>query len=107
MARLLHRENLFRGLSMTWNERWSGAGNPQGIVTFETSYGLTELNATGAFLRIAPTETAENVVSQSDFFRLLFGFGRLEVLAKSGDSAELLAALFPPQAPVYWSADGF
>ena len=107
MVRLLHRENLFRGLSMTWNERWNGAGNPPGTIAFETPYGLTELDATGAFLKIAPVEQAASVISQSDFFRLLFGFGRLEVLAKSGNYAELLAGLFPPQAPVYWSADGF
>ena len=47
-------------------------------------------------------------LSQSDFFRLLFGFRRLEVLAKSNaNPLTCCTALFPPQAPVYWSADGF
>ncbi len=113
MARLLHRENLFRGLSMAWNERWSAANRPQGVVAFETPYGLTQLDATGTFLKIAPVEppqtaqAIQHVVSQSDFFRLLFGFGRLEALAASGDASDLLTALFPPQCPICWPADGF
>ena len=107
MARLLHRENLLRGLSMTFNERWIAANRPQGSVAVETPYGLTELDATGALLQVRSTESSETVLSQSDFFRLLFGFGRLEALAKHGDSADLLSALFPPQQPVYWSRDGF
>ena len=106
MARLLHRDNLFRGLAMDWGERWSAAGKPNGSVTFETPYGPTRLQANGSRMDIAPIENAEaeNVLSQSDFFRLLFGFGTLEDIAPND---ALLAALFPPQSPVYWSADGF
>lgn len=124
MVRLLHRDNLLRSMTMVWNERWIAAGRPTGVLTFDTPYGRTRLVAEGAFLRVLPvdsleyeTETAE-VLPQSAFFGLLFGTLSPERAMPLGNASgesrtlpvtlhPLLTALFPPQAMVYWGADGF
>src|SRR5262249_19304391 len=56
MVRLLHRDNLLRSVAMSLNERWIAAGRPQGVVTFETPYGPTRLDASGVFLSVTPVE---------------------------------------------------
>ena len=107
MARLLHRDNLLRSLTMGLNERWIAAGRPPGAITFQTPYGPTCLDAHGTFLRVMPIEDESETLPQETFFGLLFGTLTPEQTADRTELYPLLTALFPPQAMVYWGADGF
>ena len=108
MVRLLHRENFLRSLAMSLNDRWIAAGRPQGSLTFATPYGPTTLDATDAFLRVSTDEPESgDVLPQAALFALLFG--TMSPAEAVSDTAlhSLIAALFPPQASVYYGADGF
>lgn len=107
MVRLLHRDSLLRGLIPELTDRWITAGRPPGILTFETPYGLTELNADGPFLRVHMVEAGETVLSQEALFGLLFGSLAPEQATSETRLHPLLHALFPRQGVAYWSADGF
>lgn len=107
MVRLLHRENLLRSLTIGLNERWIAAGRPTGALVFETPYGTVGLDANGTFLRVLSEIEADRVLSQSALFGLLFGSLRPEQATSDTELYPLLTALFPPQAAVYWGADGF
>lgn len=107
MIRLLHPDTLFRGLSPAWNERWIAAGRPAGSVTFQTPYGGVHLDAHGPYLKIVRTETFESALTQSAFFRLLFGLLAPDAASSDVTQIPLLRALFPARGAVYYSADGF
>lgn len=107
MFRLLHSTNLFKSLTFAMNERWREAGRPQGILTFETPYGATCIDATKSFLFITSEETAKASLSQSAFFGLLFGNTPPEAVTEDPDAQRLLHALFSPHHPIFWGADGF
>lgn len=110
MARLLHRDNLLRSLTMELNDRWQIAGQPPGIVTFASPYGAIRLDATGAFLRVFAVEAAtagDETLPQSALFGLLFRLQRPDEVTTQLEVGALLSVLFPPQACVYYGADGF
>lgn len=110
MARLLHRDNLLRSLTMGLNDRWINAGQPPGTAIFATPYGAVRLDATSAFLRVSAVETTnvgEEALPQSALFGLLFGAITPEQVTAQPESRTLLSVLFPPQAFVYYGADGF
>ena len=110
MARLLHRTNLLQSMGMGLNDRWIGAGRPPGMPTFATPYGPVTLDATGTFLRVQASDApndAEGVMSQATLFGLLFGTLPPEQATPDTRLQPLLATLFPPQAAVYYGADGF
>jgi len=108
MVRLLHRDNLLRSVTPELTDRWISAGRPPGVLTFATSYGPTELNATGPFLRVHVAESGEaKALSQSALFGLLFGSLAPEAATEEEALHPLLRALFPPSGTVYWGADGF
>ncbi|HLK61295.1 MAG TPA: GNAT family N-acetyltransferase [Chthonomonadaceae bacterium] len=100
MVRLLHRENLLKSFTIPLNGRWIAAGRPPGEIAFGTPYGSIRLDANGPFLRVTPEDPKLDDAPQSALFGLLFGAISLEQTA-------LLRSLFPPQAWVYWGADGF
>jgi hypothetical protein len=108
MVRVLHRDNLLRSLAMGLNDRWIGAGRPQGRLTFATPYGPATLDANGTFLRVT-AEAAEGseVLPQAVLFALLFGMISPGEATQDANLHPLIAALFPPQATVYYGADGF
>ena len=107
MARLLHRDNLLRGLVPELTDRWIQAGRPGGLLKCATPYGLTELDASGPFLRVREAEIGEANLSQSALFGLLFGSLSPEEAIAEASLHPLLHALFPQQGAVYWGADGF
>lgn len=107
MARLLHRDNLFKSLTLAWNERWREAGRPQGEIVFQTPYGATKLDAFGPFLRVMPVEEGKEGIGQEIFFGLLVGSLRPDEATPYTELHPLLQALFPRRAFVYWPADGF
>ena len=108
MVRLLHRENLLRSVAMGLNDRWIAAGRPPGRLTFATPYGPTTLDATGAFLRVTKEETGDaDVLPQAALFALLFGMIAFAKALPDDTLHPLITALFPPQASVYYGADGF
>ena len=107
MARVLHRDNLFRSWAMEMNDRWIRAQRPQGMLTFQTPYGLTRLDATGAFLRVGTVEEARDVLPQSAFFHILFGFMNAASVSRDAAVHPLIRALLPAEKPVYYRADGF
>ena len=95
MGRLLHRENLFRGFTMEWNERWLAGGRPAGVISFETPYGPVNIDANGLAL------------PQSTLLGLLFGFMSVTDACVNDEVAVLAETLFPRTASVYYGADGF
>ena len=107
MVRLLHRDALLKSLTLPLNERWIAAGRPPGAVTFETPYGPVALDASGDFLRVTTDDILGQTLRQSAFFGLLFGYLTPHEATQDHNLRCLLAALFPPQYPVYWNADGF
>ena len=107
MIRLLHRDNLLKSSLFELNERWAKAGKPGGLIDFATPYGDVQLNANGSPLRVESIELSEAPISQADFFGLLFGIVEPEKLNFNPSSSNLLKSLFPAQAAVYYSADGF
>ena len=107
MVRLLHRDALLKSLTLPLNERWIAAGRPPGMVTFETPYGQAALDANGDFLRVTLADEAKPTLHQSAFFGLLFGYVTPHEATQDPALRCLFAALFPPQYPVYWNADGF
>ncbi len=110
MARLLHLDNLLRSLTMGLNDHWQTGQQPLGSVTFATPYGAVKLDATGAFLRVSSVETptmGEELLPQSALFGLLFGLQMPEQVTAQSETRVLLNVLFPPQACVYYGADGF
>ena len=107
MARLLSRTGLLRSFLMEWNERWLEAGRPAGAVSFDTPYGAVELNASGRFLEVAEADAIAATLPQSALLGLILGTLPSGQASTEPDRAPLLAALFPPQDGVYWSADGF
>jgi predicted acetyltransferase len=107
MVRLLNRTNLFQSLTFTMNDRWIALGRPSGRVTFATPYGATALDATGSFLQVMPSDTPEPCFSQSEFFGLLFGLLSADQVTTDQAQQQLIHALFAPQCPIYWGADGF
>ena len=107
MYRLLHRTNLLQSLTFAMNERWIGSGRPKGSVAFETPYGATRIDATGNFLTVAPDDSPLVTLPQSALFGLLFGHTSPETVTPSQETQTLLQALFAPQNPIYWGADGF
>lgn len=110
MVRLLHRDNLCRSMSMVWNERWFAAGRPEGRLQIETPYGCTMVDATGNLIRISTDERADAdviLLPQQTFLALLFGWMSAEQVTTDENLRPLLASLFPPQACVYYGADGF
>lgn len=110
MARLLHRDNLLRSLTMEFNDRWINAGQPPGTAIFATPYGAVRLDAAGAFLRVSAAETTnagEEELPQSALFGLLFGLQTPEQVTTQPETCALLSVLFPPQDFVYYGADGF
>ncbi len=106
MVRLLHRENLSRGISMQLNDRWIAAGRPRGSVSFSTPYGPISIEADGAFLLISPSNEADSL-SQQIFFELLFGMISPEDATEDPALHSLLAGLFPRMASTYYGSDGF
>lgn len=110
MARLLHRTNLLQSLAMGLNDRWIGAGRPQGTPTFATPYGPVTLDATGTFLRVRADDSpanVEDIMPQATLFGLLFGTLNPEQATQNAGLYPLLTSLFPPQSAVYYGADGF
>jgi hypothetical protein len=107
MLRLLHRTNLLQSLTFEMNDRWAQAGRPQGRIAFQTPYGATAIDATGAFLKVEASAEAEATLSQSDLFGALFGAKPLEALSVDPAAQEILTVLFPKRNPIYWGADGF
>ena len=110
MVRLLHQDSLLRSFLFEWNDRWIGTGRPRGEIVFETPYGRVRVDASGRFLTVAPVETPSgesDALSHSVLFGLLFGMVDPERVALNSRQIPLLAALFPVQNGVYWSADGF
>ena len=110
MARLLNRANLLQSMAMGLNDRWIGAGRPPGAPAFATPYGPVTLDATGTFLRVQANDgpdNAEGVMSQATLFGLLFGLLPPEQATPDVRLHALLETLFPPQAAVYYGADGF
>jgi len=108
MVRMLHRENLLRGLIMGWNDQWITAGRPSGTLTFTTPYGPVTLDAEETFLRVhTDNSTGVEILSQATFFCLLFGMLLPENATTNTALHPLLAALFPPQNAIYYGADGF
>ncbi|MCS6775240.1 MAG: GNAT family N-acetyltransferase [Chloroherpetonaceae bacterium] len=107
MVRLLHRDNLLRGLTLDWNERWIAAGRPTGQVAFQTPYGPVLLDASGPFLRVQPIDTEESALGQETFFELLIGLREPATIAPDARCHTLLNTLFPRHACVYWPADQF
>lgn len=107
MVRLLHRDNLLRSFLLELNDRWLAAGRPGGVLGFATPYGPIRLDAGGSFLQVAPAAEGAEAMPQETLFGLLFG--ALSPAQATVDTAlhPLIAALFPSQAWVYWSMDGF
>ncbi len=106
MFRLLHRENLSRGISMQLNDRWISAGRPRGSISFNTPYGAISIEADGAFLLISPTNDSDSL-PQETFFGLLFGLLSASEAAENSNLHPLIEGLFPKMASVYYGADGF
>ena len=108
MVRLLHRDNLLRGLTMGLNDRWITAGRPAGVLTFSTPYGPVMLDANGAFLRVVAEDGASmEIMPQATLFGLLFGMLSPDKATTNPALHPLLAALFPQQNAIYYGADGF
>jgi hypothetical protein len=108
MVRLLHRDNLLRGVLPELTDRWIAAGRPPGALTFATPYGPTEFNANGHFLRVHASEDPKaKTLPQSALFGLLFGSLSPEEATEEAALHPLLHALFPAYGTVYWGADGF
>jgi len=107
MVRLLHRTNLMQSFTLAWNESWTAAGRPSGMLAFETPYGTTTINATGSFLRVSAEDNAPNALPQETFFGLLFGLVAPQTVTGKPETLELLNALFPPRSFAYWNRDGF
>lgn len=107
MVRLLHRDNLLRSFTLPLNDRWNAAGKPNGTLTFATPYGAVRLSAEDEFLCVEATEAAGDALPQAALFGLLFGSLSPKQATDNAALHPLLTALFPPQASVYWGADGF
>lgn len=107
MVRLLHRENLLQSVAMGLNDRWIAADRPRGALTFETPYGPIRLDARDDFLQVEPIQEDAQAMPQETLFGLLFGLLSPEQATADSTLHPLLAALFPPNAPVFWPADGF
>jgi GNAT superfamily N-acetyltransferase len=107
MARLLHRDNLLRGLAPELTDRWNRAGSPQGKLTFATPYGAVGIEANSGFLKIStPDEESSASLSQADLFALLLG--KVDSNKKLSESESVFArALFPPTDGWFWELDGF
>ncbi len=107
MVRLLHRDNLLRGLAPELTDRWRRAGSPPGDLNFETPYGATRLEAHGDFLQIVSIDNDRpNLLFQSDLFALLAGRG-LSPERLSEEESLFASALFPPFDSWFWEMDGF
>ena len=108
MFRVLHRDNLLRSMAMGLNDKWIGAGRPPGRLTFATPYGPTVLDATSTFLQVTIDEAEDNeIMPQAVLFALLFGMISPGEATSEASLHPLIATLFPPQAHVYYGADGF
>jgi GNAT superfamily N-acetyltransferase len=107
MVRLLHRTNLLQSLTMQFQERWIAAGRPGGVLTIDTPYGATRLDATGAFLKVDAADEPHPLLSQAQFFELLSGAVAPAQVTANSALYPLLNALFPRRAPVFWGGDGF
>jgi len=110
MVRLLHRENLFRSMTMDWNDRWLAAGRPPGRLLFDTPYGAVSLDATGSLIRIGVPDNGDDMpdlLSQSTFLGLLFGMLSPDRVTENESLHPLISTLFPLRACVYYGADGF
>lgn len=107
MARLLHRDNLLRGLAPELTDRWNRAGSPPGKLTFTTPYGAVSLEASSGFLKIStPDEAVAASLSQADLFGFLLG--KVDSNKKLSESERTFArALFPPTEGWFWELDGF
>jgi GNAT superfamily N-acetyltransferase/L-amino acid N-acyltransferase YncA len=107
MVRLLHGENLLRGFTMVWNDRWIEAGRPHGHLRFATPYGSVVFDCSGTFVRVSAAETAAEAWPQETLFGLMFGIVSAEQLTDDAELLALLNALFPRQAATYYGSDGF
>ena len=107
MIRLLHRSHLLKSFTLDLNERWHHAEKPSGTLDFSTPYGGVRLNATGSLLKVEETDATIDPISQANLFGLLFGAVSPESVTTDPEKHLLLEALFPRQAAVYYSADGF
>lgn len=105
MVRLLHRDNLLRGLAPALTMRWLEAGGPAGTLTLRTPYGATRIRSASGFLRVEEAEPEGGALSQAALFQLLIG--RTAAVELPPGQPRFAEALFPRQAAWYWELDGF
>lgn len=101
MVRLLHPDNLFRSFLFEWNDRWRGAGMPEGAFNIGTPYGVVSVVAEPPFLRVLQEEKETFSLTQAGFFRLLWGRA-IESDFGATKTQALLTALFPQNGSVWY-----
>ena len=109
MCRLINADSLGRRILPELNRRAQMDMLPDGSISLDTELGSLGLTLEKGRVSQGAGNPVRIIISQADLFCLLFGLKGINELSAAvpDEAARIVSALFPPQRPVFWQADGF